>query len=95
MQHWCAIGQRRHSGAMPTGPAFGRPMTGSASNDDVQLQSKNLEIPRCAIAHLRSGPSDDADPVNKHNSLNPFSNVSNTVPKIEALPPFLKPDTPP
>src|SRR5690348_17028241 len=26
--------------------------------DDAERRIRNLEIPRCAIAHLRSGPSD-------------------------------------
>src|ERR1017187_10220900 len=44
---------------MPTGPRKARP------DDRLRIEpqmcnctSGNLEIPRCAIAHLRSGPSD-------------------------------------
>src|ERR1700752_5376668 len=30
----------------------------SSFRGDAQHRARNLEIPRCAIAHLRSGPSD-------------------------------------
>src|ERR1700682_4202689 len=30
----------------------------SSSRGDAKHRTRNLEIPRCAIAHLRSGPSD-------------------------------------
>src|SRR6266849_171366 len=42
----------RHSGAMPTGPRKARP------DDRLRIEPGISRFPRCAIAHLRSGPAD-------------------------------------
>src|SRR5947199_7981978 len=45
---------------------------GPSFRGDAKHRTRNLEIPRCAIAHLRSGPSDHSGMTRKEDSTHAY-----------------------